>query len=202
VHEALADERKTEEIYRAVMAQHGERRPFSNAAHAEARHAEFLEGLLTSRGLAVPERAKAATAAVPATMREACTAAVAGEKDNVAIYDRLLASGPLPDDVKRVFEHNRWASQEHHLPAFERCAETAASGPAASGRGCGRGGSGGPACGHGRGCGHGCGHGCGQGGAGAQGRGPGRGFGGGHGRGCHGGCGPGADAAKSAGTGA
>ena len=43
----------------------------------------------------------------------------------MALYDRLLAAGPLPDDVKQVFDHNRMASLDHHKPAFERCAGVA-----------------------------------------------------------------------------
>ena len=63
----------------------------------------------------------------------------------------LLAAGPLPDDVKRVFDHNRVASLDHHKPAFERCAGVATA--LGTGRGAGRGAHG---CGHG--CRHGCGH--------------------------------------------
>jgi hypothetical protein len=120
VEEALADERRTEALYAAVVAAHGEVRPFSNAVHAEARHAALLEGALTGRGLPVPER-PAAAAAPAGAVAEACAAAVAGERANVALYDRLLATGPRPDDVRAAFEHNRWASLERHLPAFERC---------------------------------------------------------------------------------
>jgi len=84
----------------------------------------------------------------------------------VALYDRLLAKGSLPDDVKRAFDHNRMASLDHHKPAFERCAGVG------SAQGQGRG------AGHGHGCraGHGCGHGGGQGcGCGCQGQGQGHG---------------------------
>lgn len=120
VEEALADERRTEALYSAVVAAHGEVRPFSNAVHAEARHAALLEATLAGRGLAIPER-PAAAAAAGGAVADACAAAVAGERANVELYDRLLAAGPLPDDVKAAFEHNRWASLERHLPAFERC---------------------------------------------------------------------------------
>ena len=80
-------------------------------------------------------------------VKEACAAAVEFEAKNVALYDRLLATGTtaggpssagqLPEDVKRAFEHNRMASLDHHKPAVERCAGVAsARGP---GRGVGRG---------------------------------------------------------------
>ena len=170
--EGIADERKTEAVYRAVIAKHGQIRPFTNAVRAEDRHARFLETLLTSRGLAVPESKVAETGPVPATALEACEAALVSERQNVALYDRLLASGPLPQDVKGAFEHNRWASLEHHIPAFERCVARGGGAVATSG---GRGnGPGGGAChgkcglgGRGRGAGHvsggGCGHACGRG---------------------------------------
>lgn len=156
--EGIADERKTEAIYKAVIEKHGEVRPFANTVRAEARHAAFLEALLTSRGLDVP-KPFAAAATAPATVGEACTAALQSERENVALYDRLLAAGPLPDDVKGAFEHNRVASLEHHVPAFERCAARGGGGHAAASESRGRGpaGRGGRAgCGHG-GCGP-CGH--------------------------------------------
>ena len=66
-------------------------------------------------------------------------------EDKVAFCDRLIAAGPLPEDVKQAFDHNRMASVDHHKPAFERC------GGGASAQGQGRG------AGHGHGCGRGCG---------------------------------------------
>ena len=42
------------------------------------------------------------------------------EVENAEIYDRYLDL-PLPADVRTVFENNRDASIERHLPAFERC---------------------------------------------------------------------------------
>jgi hypothetical protein len=175
VHEALADERRTEGAYEAVIGKLGQVRPFSNAVRAETRHAKFLEVLLTARGLAVPARPMPAGPAAPASLADACVAAAAAEKDNAALYDRLLAVGTLPDDVRRAFEHNRWASRERHLPAFERCGGRATPDAGESAPGC-DGQAGVPPCGPGPGRGHGrsgggraCGCGC---GAGAWGCGP------------------------------
>lgn len=148
--EALQDELRGEAFYARVLKDHGEVRPFSNVVRAERRHAALLVDLLKARSLAVPELAAAAEAPAHASVKEACGAAVEFESQNVALYDRLLAAGPLPDDVKRAFEHNRMASLDHHKPAFERCAGLA------TGHGAGR------SVGRGHGChGHGCGH-CGQ----------------------------------------
>ena len=148
VEEAFRDELRGEAIYARVLKDHGDVRPFSNVIRAERRHAAFLEDVLKARGLAVPAP-PGADAPVYATVREACAAAVAFETQNVALYDRLLAAGPLPGDVKQAFEHNRMASLDHHKPAFERCAGVAAGQGMA--RGAGRG------CGHGHGCSGGCG---------------------------------------------
>lgn len=128
VQEALLDERHTEDVYAAVIHAHGEVRPFSNAVQAEARHAGILERLLAARGIAVPPPAVAPAQPAPASVTQACAAAVVSERQNVALYDRLLAGGPLPEDVRQAFDHNRWASLEHHLPAFERCRGAAAAG--------------------------------------------------------------------------
>jgi hypothetical protein len=169
VEEALRDELRGEAMYARVLKDHGNVRPFSNVVRAEHRHAAFLEDVLKARGLAVPE-APAGEVPTYATVKEACAAAVAFEVENVALYDRLLAKGPLPDDVKRAFDHNRFASLDHHKPAFERCAGVAtASGAQGGGRGHGHGAARGAArsgaggCCGGEGCGPGCGHGGGRG---------------------------------------
>jgi hypothetical protein len=121
VEEALQDERRGEGMYARVLKDHGEVRPFSNVVHAERRHAEFLEDLLKAHGLAVPASPAGAEAPAYASVKEACAAAVEFETKNVALYDRLIAAGPLPEDVKQAFDHNRMASADHHKPAFERC---------------------------------------------------------------------------------
>jgi hypothetical protein len=166
VEEALKDEYRGEAMYSRVLKDHGDVRPFSNVVRAERRHAACLESLLKARGLAVPDHGEA-TGEAPgfATVKEACAAAVKFETKNVALYDRLMAAGPLPDDVKEAFDHNRMASLDHHKPAFERCAGLAAAQGARRGAGRGHGGG---RCGHGcehcgqsEGHGH-CHHGCGQ----------------------------------------
>lgn len=169
IAEALQDEYQGETLYARVLETLGEIRPFSRIVHAERRHAAFLEDLLEGRGLAVPA-SRWTEVEVPtyASRQEACAAAMDFEFHNVTLYDRLLAQGELPEDVRAVFEHNRMASLEHHQPAFARCAGTSGgpAGVAAAGRdgargagarargqggcGCGRGGGGAGRCGAGR----------------------------------------------------
>jgi hypothetical protein len=204
IAEALQDEYRGEATYARVLETLGEVRPFSNVVHAERRHASFLEDLLKSRDLPVPAN-QWTDAEVPtySSRQEACAAAVEFEVENVALYDRLLASGNLPEDVETAFQHNRRASLDHHRPAFARCADTgnepaAQTAPASRGRP----GRGGPAA-RGRG-GHGCGRGArapGRGGHrfGCGGRHAGRGASGTRGR-CHRGGGPTAPAPAESGS--
>jgi len=126
VEEALQDEYRGEAMYSSVLKAYGDLRPFSNVVRAERQHATFLEDLLKARDLAVPRRREAVVEAPGfASVQGACRAAVEFETRNAALYDRLIAAGPLPDDVKQVFDHNRMASRDHHKPAFERCAGVA-----------------------------------------------------------------------------
>jgi rubrerythrin len=123
---ALADERKAEAMYRQVVEDLGAARPFAHTAHAESRHAAALTAAFRRRGETPPEPSAAAEPPPhAATVAEACAIAAKWEEENVALYDELLR-GELPTDVRRVFEHNRAASLDHHLPMFRRCAGTSA----------------------------------------------------------------------------
>ncbi len=118
---AIDDEYRAETIYQGVVADFGPLAPFTNVVSAEQRHSASLAGLFTARSLTVPtNRYTVATVPHFASVPEACRAAATAERDNIAMYDRLLPSG-LPNDVYQVFQNNRAASVSNHLPAFERC---------------------------------------------------------------------------------
>lgn len=122
VDSALADERRAEAQYTALVDRLGAApNPFSRIVRAERRHAAELEALLAAHRAPVPAPA---TFPVPnvATPREACAFGAASERQNIALYDRLLAASALPPDVRCVFERLRDASRLRHLPAFESCA--------------------------------------------------------------------------------
>lgn len=118
---ALQDERRAENIYLRVLADHGNVLPFFNVVIAEQRHSASIEMVMRTRGLPIPDSPWTLDN-VPrfATLSEACAAAAAAEVANIALYDRVLAQD-LPSDVLQVFLANRQASLEKHLPAFERC---------------------------------------------------------------------------------
>ncbi|MGE0478964.1 MAG: DUF2202 domain-containing protein [Phycisphaerae bacterium] len=102
------------------MRRHGRVRPFVNIVRAEERHAEVLRLLLARHGLAAPSRG-GELAVVPNTLGACSELAATLERENVAMYDRLLADVREPD-VRAVFERLRAVSKRRHLPAFERWA--------------------------------------------------------------------------------
>jgi hypothetical protein len=122
LEQSIADEYRAETIYQGVLTDFGSVPPFTNVLTAEQRHSTSLARLFEARGLPVPVNGwTAATVPHFPTVPAACTAGVVAERENIAIYDRLLPLD-LPVDVRQVFENNRAASLFNHLPAFERCA--------------------------------------------------------------------------------
>lgn len=116
----LEDERRAEALYAAVIAKHGEIRPFSNIIEAERRHQAALESLFEAHGLAIPDNPWSLKKAIyPDTFAAACVAGAKVSEENVALYDRLMET-VTEADLLEVFEHLRWASRERHLPAFRR----------------------------------------------------------------------------------
>lgn len=118
IEAALVDEWKAEAAYSAFSAKLGS--PFPRLERAEARHADLLVQLLSAHGQAAPSRPEAKVPEA-ATAAEACAIALKGEKENVALYDKLLAASP-PEDVGCVYKHLRALSADRHIPALERCA--------------------------------------------------------------------------------
>ena len=55
------------------------------------------------------------------SVHEACAAAVQGEIDNVALYDRVLKTTRRPD-ILSVYQALR-SALDRHLPAFQHCAQ-------------------------------------------------------------------------------
>jgi len=134
--EALDDEYRSLATYDQVLADFGEVRPFSNIREAESRHIEALCVLFARYGLPVPENPWTGKVDRYASLQAACEAGVTAEIANAEIYERLLQATERPD-ILTVFRNLRDASQQRHLPAFERCAQ-GSSGGGGHGRGAGR----------------------------------------------------------------
>ncbi|MFO0829101.1 MAG: hypothetical protein U0572_13260 [Phycisphaerales bacterium] len=116
---AMIDERRAQAFYAAVIAKYGDVRPFSNVVHAEERHEALVRTLLERYDLAAPSGPPPNVPAVPSTLTECNRLAAQLERDNVAMYDRMLANTTEPD-VRAAFERLRAVSLNNHLPAFER----------------------------------------------------------------------------------
>jgi histidinol-phosphate aminotransferase len=136
LHDALDDEYHAWATYDRVIADFGPVRPFTNIREAEARHIGALAVLFDRFGLALPENPWPGKVPRFATLRQACEAGVAGEIANAALYERLLAATQRPE-ILVVLHRLQQASQQRHLPAFQRCVER--GGQPGAGRGCGRG---------------------------------------------------------------
>jgi len=133
LHEALDDEYHAWSTYDQVLTDFGEVRPFSNIREAEARHIEALTNLFACYEIPVPENLWPGKVERYTSLQEACEAGVAAEIANGEMYERLLAATQRPD-VLTVFHNLQEASQQRHLPAFQRCAQRSAG----RGRGAGR----------------------------------------------------------------
>jgi len=149
LRETLQDERRAQVFYTQVMARHGRVAPFVNIIHAEERHEAVITSLMKRHDVAVPPAGTPNVPAVPDSLAECNRAAAQLERENIEMYDRLLA-GITEPDIRAAFENLRAASLNNHLPAFERRASANAA-PAAGmmGMGYGRGRGAGRACGYG-----------------------------------------------------
>jgi hypothetical protein len=184
---AIQDEYKSRATYNQVLADFGQVRPFSRIVQAEGRHVEVLARLHKRYGLAVPDDTWAEKVPAFDSLNAAAMASITGEQENGALYDRLMEDVANPE-LRTAFSALRFATMEHHLPAFQRFV----SGPADTGRmGRGKGmrGSGRGRMGRrgGNGQGQGYGPGAGKGLSQGQGRGPAYGRGTGRGGCCKGG---------------
>jgi len=120
LREALDDEYHAFSTYDQVVTDFGEVRPFVNVRGAEARHIGALLNLFDRYGVPPPANRWSGNVKRYQRMRDACEDAVEAEIANAALYERLMASTTRPD-LLAVFANLRDASQERHLPAFERC---------------------------------------------------------------------------------
>jgi len=127
LNEALDDEYLAWATYDQVIADFGEVPPFINIREAEARHIEALCTLFARYMLPVPENPWPGKGARYASLQAACEAGVTAEIANGEMYQRLLGVTQRPD-ILTVLRNLQAASQQRHLPAFQRCAQSSAVG--------------------------------------------------------------------------
>lgn len=118
---AIQDEYLARAEYEAIIARHGNVRPFSNIIRAEEQHIRWLLDVYAAHGLQPPADPSAGVIVMPENLKSALETGVQAEIDNIAMYRAFLgdaAAAPLPADVQVVFEQLQAAS-ENHLRAFE-----------------------------------------------------------------------------------
>lgn len=119
--EAINDEYKAEATYQKVIDSFGEVRPFIMIKRAETQHINSLKAIYEKYGLTIPENNLAEQVPTFDSISEACQAGVDAEIANIAIYDNLFDTVKNYEDITLVFNQLRNASQNNHLPAFEKC---------------------------------------------------------------------------------
>ncbi len=109
--------------YAAILEEFGDVNPYANIMVAEARHIESLWQILDRYGIAyLDENPYLGMIEAPDSLAEAAQAGVDAEIANVALYERQLETVADYSDILEVFLRLQAASQEQHLPAFERAA--------------------------------------------------------------------------------
>lgn len=116
----INDEYKAEAIYQKVLDKFGDVKPFSNIINAEKKHSNSLKEIYQKYDLTIPVNDWSDKVPEFDSIEEACQAGVEAEIENVALYDELFAKVDN-QDIIAVFTSLRDASQDKHLPAFQRC---------------------------------------------------------------------------------
>ena len=128
LHAALDDEYHARATYRAVLDTFGDVRPFINIVESEGRHIQALKRQCEQHGIAAPSDKWAGHVPAPESLKRACEDAMKAERENAALYEKLIEAAREYPDVQETFRRLQAASQERHLPAFERCDEREGSG--------------------------------------------------------------------------
>lgn len=119
---ALDDEYKASATYQSVLQKLGSVRPFSMIIRAEEQHISSLKALFDKYGVTIPENSFSPTVSALETLQAACQVGVDAEIANAALYrDELLPAVKEYVDITSVFTNLMNASQNRHLPAFDRC---------------------------------------------------------------------------------
>ena len=128
---ALDDEYHARAVYRAVLDAYGDVRPFVNIVESEERHIQALRRLCERYGVAVPVDSWPARVSAPSSLEAACQTALEAERENGILYERLIEAAGDRADVVETFQRLAEASQQNHIPAFERALQRERQGGAA-----------------------------------------------------------------------
>jgi rubrerythrin len=104
--------------YSLVVEKFGESHPFTNIIIAEENHIKHLKPLFTRHNIPLPVDNSKNYLQTPTIMKESLEAAVQGETETIAMYNRFLSQN-IPADVNAVFTRIRDTSK-NHLHAFQK----------------------------------------------------------------------------------
>lgn len=122
LNEAINDEYKALSVYESVISKFGKVRPFIMIKGAEEQHIASLKSIYDKYGLAIPANNWVNKFTAPQSIQLACQTGVEAEIANAELYKtKLLPEVSDYEDIKLVFTNLMNASQEKHLPAFEKC---------------------------------------------------------------------------------
>lgn len=115
---AVYNEFKAYETYTKVIEKFGLVQPFVNIKEAEAVHYSALIQLMQKYEVEIPINDWVnKNIEIPNSLIECCEMGVAGEINNIAMYNNLLSYAIEPD-IKEVLFKLQAASYNNHLPAF------------------------------------------------------------------------------------
>lgn len=117
---AVYDEFKAYETYSKIIEKFGLVQPFVNIKEAEAVHYSVLVKLMEKYQVEIPINDWYLKIEIPNTLIECCEMGVAGEINNIAMYNNLLQYAQ-ENDIKDVLFRLQAASFNNHLPAFRSC---------------------------------------------------------------------------------
>lgn len=119
---AIDDEYKAYSTYEVTINKFGMINPFAMIIRAEESHISSLKSLFDKYGLEIPENNWQDKATTGETKQEACQIGVDAEIANAKLYkEELLPAVSEYEDIKNVFTSLMNASEQKHLPAFEKC---------------------------------------------------------------------------------
>ena len=122
LNKAIEDEYKAYTVYDKTIEKFGMIRPFSMIIRAEENHIASLKSLFDKYGLEIPENNWTSKVSASSSMKESCEIGVEAEIANAKLYqDELLPAVKDYEDITLVFNNLMNASQDKHLPAFEKC---------------------------------------------------------------------------------
>ena len=121
---ALNEEYQALALYKVVLAEYGDIRPFPNITVAQSRHVQILRDFLVLYDQSVPHNRWIVSTMTPSSLKEACQKALTHELTSVALYQQeFIPAAAFFPDVQQALMRLMQASRESHLPAFERCIE-------------------------------------------------------------------------------